>query len=115
MFVVEGRILGVSEGVFVSVSTGVSVFEGVGSTDPLLELVYVLEILIDGVTELEYDGELLMDGCAPFVILGVRVAVLDDVIDGVRDARIVREFVGVPVAFGVAEGVVEAAGHVKLA
>ena len=115
MLDVEERILGVSDGVEVSVSSGVSVLEGVGRTDPLLELVCVFEILIDGVTELEYDGELLMDGCAPIVILGLRLAVLDDVIDGVREARIVREFVGVPVVFGVPEGVVEAAGHLKLA
>ena len=115
MLDVEERILGVSDGVRVSVSSGVSVFEGVGRTEPLLELVYVFEILIDGVIELEYDGELLMDGCAPIVILGVRVAVLDNVIDDVREERIVREFVGVPVVFGVTEGVVEAAGHDKLA
>ena len=115
MLDVEERILGVSDGVRVSVSRGVSVLEGVGRTDPLLELVCVFEILIDGVIELEYDGELLMDGCAPIVILGVRLAVLDNVIDAVREERIVREFVGVSVVFGVTEGVVEAAGHVKLA
>lgn len=43
------------------------------------------------------------------------VCVFDSVFDDVREARMVREFVGVPVEFGVTEGVTDAAGQFNIA
>lgn len=46
----------------VSVSTGVSVLDGVGRRLCVFELVCVFEKLMEGVTELEYEVELEIDG-----------------------------------------------------
>lgn len=106
---------GVSVWVGVSVSSGVSVLDGVIVFEGVIDGVSELEGLALGVTELVYDVELVVDGCRPTESVEVGVAVCDAVLDDVREERIEREVVGVPVAFGVTERVGDSAGQFIIA